>query len=245
MRLLAIRRVRTGMRWFCLSIVFLVACQEGMSPPPPACPATDPKCDPPSEDRPRILTLSSNVMTLDNEGMLVITSVVTDPDGVDDLIGGALVDPDTNATYGAFATSAAEGAYEIRLGWGQLNDVRPIDAPVTGVSRVFVAQFYDVAGHVAEQELTVKLRCSLDDMGVCDGDCIDLATDPENCGACDSVVPAGSVCTNGMPGCAQGPEATPAACSDGCSNDGDTYVDCNDFNCCSVVACPVGSSCNP
>lgn len=244
MRLLTGPHVRTAMRWFCL-LLALAACEDGMSPSPDACPATDPKCNPPSEDRPRILTMSSNVTTLDNQGTLVITAVVTDPDGVDDLIGGALVDPDSNATYGAFATSAAEGAYEIRLTWGQLNEVRRIDAPVAGAPREFLAQFYDVAGHVADEELSIKLRCATEDLGVCDGVCTDLATDPENCGTCDSVVPSGSVCVNGMPACAPGPESTPAACSDGCSNDGDIYVDCNDFNCCSVVACPVGSSCNP
>ena len=118
-------------------------------------------------------------------------------------------------------------------------------APVTGATRMFLAQFYDVAGHVADKALSIVLRCSIDDLGVCDGACVDLATDPDNCGTCGTEVPDGSVCMDGLPACAPGPESTPAACSDGCSNDGDSYVDCDDFNCCNVVACPVGSSCNP
>lgn len=31
--------------------------------------------------------------------------------------------------------------------------------------------------------------------------------------------------------CTSGPENTAAACSDGCSNDGDTFTDCDDFDC--------------
>jgi hypothetical protein len=43
--------------------------------------------------------------------------------------------------------------------------------------------------------------------------------------------------------CAAGPENTVAACTDGCSNDGDNFVDCNDFDCCNVVACGPNTSC--
>jgi hypothetical protein len=43
--------------------------------------------------------------------------------------------------------------------------------------------------------------------------------------------------------CSFGAEDTPAACSDGCSNDGDSFVDCNDFDCCDVVDCPSDSVC--
>lgn len=36
--------------------------------------------------------------------------------------------------------------------------------------------------------------------------------------------------------CISGPENTPPLCSDGCSNDGDLYVDCDDRDCCDVVS---------
>lgn len=48
------------------------------------------------------------------------------------------------------------------------------------------------------------------------------------------------------------PENTLAACSDGCSNDDDgtnssgqprVFVDCDDYDCCDVVACPADSQC--
>jgi hypothetical protein len=215
-----------------------------------ACGGTD---DPPctgdmcgsSEAAPKILTISTNTKTIDERAMLVVTAVVTDPDGVDDLIGGALTEPDGASTYGAFATSAAEGAYELKLTWDEIDRVQGIDAPIEGAPRQFRARFYDVAGHTADEMVTVTLRCSVATLGVCGGDCTDLMNDPKNCGECGKKLADGAECHNGMAGCALGPENTPAACSDGCSNDGDAYIDCNDFNCCNVVTCAKGTSCNP
>jgi hypothetical protein len=49
----------------------------------------------------------------------------------------------------------------------------------------------------------------------------------------------GSDCTAGA-----GAENTISACADGCSNDGDRFVDCDDFDCCAVRQdCPASSSC--
>ncbi len=314
---------------------------------------------------PRILSLDTNVTTLRSDQTLIVSAVVTDPDGVDDLIGGSLVDPSGGASYGAFATSASEGSYEIRLDWGALDTVTSIDAPVTGVERRFRARFFDVAGHTAESDFAVTLRCADDARAACDGECVDLSTDAAHCGACDRAVPPEAVCRDGAPGCwdagetlcgdtcadlrydtehcgscdhrcppwsgrsitceaggscrmqdafysrvacgticgdrgytcvsalayyytgaggyesrtvgcaetppatiagdpgsswesvscrcvhtdgsgptcTTGPESTTAACTDGCDNDGDPYVDCDDFDCCSVVTCPMGTAC--
>lgn len=313
---------------------------------------------------PRILSLETNVTVLRSDQTLVVTAVVTDPDGVDDLIGGSLVDAAGGGTYGAFATSAAEGSYQITLDWGALDTVLSIDAPRTGVERRFRARFFDVAGEVAESEFAVTLRCADDAHSACAGVCVDTATDPEHCGACDRLAPEGTTCRDGavacfdagetlctdtcvdtsydlahcgscghacpawsgrsitcegggtcrmedtfytraacgttcsargytcvsalayyypsgggyeslsvrcdetppasLPGdpgsswesvscrcvhtdgsssCATGPEDTVTACGDGCSNDGDGYVDCEDYDCCSVVTCPMGTAC--
>lgn len=40
-----------------------------------------------------------------------------------------------------------------------------------------------------------------------------------------------------------GPENTPEACMDGCDNDGDSFADCRDFDCCGLRACPAGTPC--
>ncbi|MCS6856528.1 MAG: hypothetical protein NZM37_02340, partial [Sandaracinaceae bacterium] len=37
--------------------------------------------------------------------------------------------------------------------------------------------------------------------------------------------------------CVSGEENTVEACTDGCDNDGDRYVDCQDRDCCGVVSC--------
>jgi hypothetical protein len=39
------------------------------------------------------------------------------------------------------------------------------------------------------------------------------------------------------------PEDNAVACADGCSNDGDPFADCNDFDCCDVVTCGPGTVC--
>src|SRR5262245_32614596 len=80
---------------------------------------------------PRILSLSSNLQIMHPADTLIVTAVVTDPDGIDDVIGGQLRDA-SGATYGAFQTSAAEGAYGMSLTWAALNAVAPIDFPAGG-----------------------------------------------------------------------------------------------------------------
>lgn len=212
-----------------------------------ACTSNPPSSPPvpPSDSAPQILTLGTNATTLDERDHLVITAVVTDADGVGDLIGGDLDDPDTGGTYGAFATSATEGAYQLSLAWSAIEAVRPIDTGIGGGMRVFHARFFDQAGNTAEQSATVMLHCSMSGYALCQGQCTDLQTDPENCGKCGVTVAEGTECHGGVPTCAMGPENTVAACSDGCSNDGDPYIDCDDYDCCDVVACAKGTTCNP
>jgi len=218
------------------ALIWVAACSTS---PSPKAPATT------TDNAPQILTLSTNTAMLTERDQLVVTAVVTDTDGVDDLIGGALDDPKTGGTYGAFATSATEGAYELTLSWSAIEAVQAIDAPIGGASRDFHATFYDQAGNEADQSLSVMLHCSMSGYALCDGQCTDLATDPLNCGACGVTIPEGAQCDDGRPGCVLGPENTVAACSDGCSNDGDAYIDCNDYDCCDVVACAKGTTCNP
>jgi hypothetical protein len=81
-------------------------------------------------DSPVILLLATNTDTLtqsDRES-LTFSVVVTDPDGIDDIIGGTLEDPD-GGTYGAFISSAEEGSYTISL------EVRPDEGPVANGAR--------------------------------------------------------------------------------------------------------------
>ena len=151
---------------------------------------------------PVIVQLSANSTQLDESGTLIISALVTDPDGIDDVIGGTLIDPDTGASYGALVSE--EGAYSITLTWEAIGQVRPIEGPPGGESRTFRAQFSDVAAHLATGDVMVQLVCDEDiNIGLCGGECSEPATDPMNCGAC------GHVCKNQDPvfrggGCADG-----------------------------------------
>lgn len=154
---------------------------------------------------PRVLQLASNVRRITQGEAVVLSAIVTDPDGIDDLIGGTLLDPTTGSTYGAFATAAAEGAYEVTLSWAQMQQTSPIDF-TTSAERVFVAEFFDQAGLTSRAEIAIELHC--DGAAACDGECglvrcggscqhTDFAWDPSNCGACGNACAAGASCEYG------------------------------------------------
>lgn len=141
---------------------------------------------------PRIISFNSNT-TMYSGGTLVFSAIVTDPDGVDDLIGGQLVSP-LGGTYGSFATAAQEGAYSLSLDWNALNQVEAIEGPPSGISRRFIAQFFDQAGNSATQEITIQIGCGNGVDSLCQDGCNDLSSDDFRCGqcgrSCEQVVPA-------------------------------------------------------
>jgi len=199
---------------------------------------------------PEFLSFGTNVPALDGGAdtpSVTFTAVVTDPDGVDDVIGGSLLDQ-SGAPYGAFATSGQEGAYEMTLTWEQINTVSAIDFdPGPGASRTFTAEFFDASGKKATRSISLSLTC--DGSSACDGDCglarcttacVWLGSD-QDCGACGNDCGSGWCNTDeAVPFCF-GAENTNALCSDGLDNDGDGYFDCVDYNCsqnASVTVCP-------
>jgi hypothetical protein len=123
---------------------------------------------PPDPQGPQFLQLSTNISTVRDSDTVIFTAVLTDPDGIDDIIGGSLVNPGNEASYGSFQTSAAEGSYELSVSWGEINLVAPIDF-ASPASRPFTARFFDVAGHVSEK--TVQLTLTCDGAPACDGSC--------------------------------------------------------------------------
>ena len=121
---------------------------------------------------------------------LIISAVVTDPDGIEDLIGGQLLAPSGQA-YGSFASSSQEGAYSITLTWQDLNAVEKMIADPVG-SRALIAKFFDQ---------TVKDSCG----AICSawgfGACKVMDYDP----ACVAVNPSAPTCNSVIkdthPGC--------------------------------------------
>lgn len=136
---------------------------------------------------PVILQFLTNVNTITEGESVTFTAVVTDPDGVDDVIGGSMTSPDGAIGYGAFATSGEEGAYSLTLSWAQLHQAQAIGFETPSIPRTFRAEFFDQAGKSASKTVDITLDCD-DGLRVtpaaCDGACTDLDSDDDNCTHC-------------------------------------------------------------
>ena len=130
---------------------------------------------------PIVLSFGASATAITEGQSVTFSAVVTDPDGVDDVVGGALLSLDEVTTYGAFATAADEGAYSLALSWRDLDAATPIDFDLEE-NLTLVAVFFDQAGHRAERSAPLRLHCDGD--AACDGVCTDLQRDPDSCGAC-------------------------------------------------------------
>lgn len=120
-------------------------------------------------EAPEILLFATNVATLEEGETATFTALVTHPEGIEHVIGGIL-QSGSGATYGAFATSADEGAYEITVSWWDTNQVNPIDLEKgADGNRPFNAFFYDEEGDSDTAALELGITCG----GVpsCDGVC--------------------------------------------------------------------------
>jgi hypothetical protein len=144
------------------------------------------QCEGTSTSAPRILSFTSNVTRLTENQGVVFSAIVTDPDGVGDVIGGQLRSP-SGGTYGTFATAAEEGAYSLSIGWSSIHQLEAINAGPGGTSRVFRAEFFDVAGHTVQQDITISLGCTEGTSSICDGQCQATESDRFNCGSCGHI----------------------------------------------------------
>lgn len=142
---------------------------------------------------PKIAKVLLNTAVLTPSRTLQITALVTDPDGAADVLGGSLLDPESHLSYGPFNNGGVGGTYLISLSWTTINQLRALN----GGPRRFLIQFFDAAQHVAEVEITVDVQCDTPSRSVCSGVCVDLKSDPKNCGKCDTAPLAGQLCQNG------------------------------------------------
>jgi hypothetical protein len=183
---------------------------------------------------PKILQLLTNVNTITEGEAVLITAVVTDPDGVDDLIGGSLTSEDGSIGYGAFATSGEEGAYSLSLPWGMIHQAQAIEFETPSIKRVFRAEFFDQGGKSAWKTVELTLNCG-DGLRVtpaaCGGKCTDLDSDSEHCTkcsiACDPYNDNVGICENSacLPtymGCVHWEDFT--NCNDVCGSFGEVCV---------------------
>ncbi|MCA9554498.1 MAG: hypothetical protein KC933_30970 [Myxococcales bacterium] len=187
---------------------------------------------------PRILSLNVNSNNLTPGDDLVVTAIVTDPDGIDDLIGGELVHP-AGGSYGAFATAAQEGSYTLTLTWAQLDAVVPIRGDAQRIDqhvRTLQARFFDVAGHMVTQEVSVTFSCDVAGRGLCGTGCADFQTNPFHCGEC------GRRCDS-FGGNYYG-DATGNFCQEGLCNVVRS-TDASDSRSCDQICADVGLQCEP
>jgi len=170
----------------------LVACTGSSSAPTPT---PTPAPDEPEEsvpDGPNIISLNTSAPILDDRSNVVVSAIVTDPQGVEDLIGGELITP-AGTVLGVFATAAQEGAYAMNINWITLKPTIEITAEETGeLPIVLTAAFYDQAGHRSTKSVALTLACSVEGKSPCSGFCVNLSRSTEtignasynNCGAC-------------------------------------------------------------
>jgi hypothetical protein len=73
----------------------------------------------------------------------------------------------------------------------------------------------------------------------CRGKCVDLADNPNHCGACATECSPGKNCCAGI--CTEGPcpALGPELCSNGLDDNGDGFVDCSDPACADDPACQI------
>ena len=174
-----------------------------------------------AEPGPVFLSLESNVAAITQGESVELKAVVTDPDGIDDVVGGYLTATgDEDRRYGAFTSVAQNGSYELSLSWKDINLLEPIEFVGTSSQRSFTAIFFDAAGHSAKQTISLDLICAQG--GCCEGSCMALDADLYNCGAC------GTTCLPALDSCEQGQCVTqlrsdiPKSCDEVCSAEGFT-----------------------
>lgn len=188
-------------------------------------------CEPDGDRGPRIIRFNTDVGDISEGETVTFSAVVTDPDGIDDLIGGTLDDPVTGRSYGSFSTAASEGAYSITLTWAQMHRLRDIDF-TEDTDRTFEAVFFDVGGSNASATTTVTLTCDGD--AACDGTCTPLGTNAD-CGACGDTCGGGTTCDAGACTC-----PGDLALCDGTCTALDTAENCGDCG----VSCGAGALCD-
>lgn len=109
------------------------------------------------------------------------SATVTDPQGLANITGGILRDPESGESYGDFTGS--NGQYTLSLDWDAINDVRDIDAPAGGGLLVFEALFTDASGNTATRQVSAIMACGGGQATCEPGECISL-TDVSACGSC-------------------------------------------------------------
>jgi len=128
------------------------------------------------------LSFNTNVSKITEGESLTFTALLTDPDGVDDIVGGSLVSENEMIDYGPFIAAGQAGTYSLSLSWMQIQQAAPINFENSDLPLIFRARFFDQGGQKAVKEAAIGLFC--EGGSACNGSCTDLAVDGVNCGTC-------------------------------------------------------------
>ncbi|MCH9683574.1 MAG: hypothetical protein K0V04_19200 [Deltaproteobacteria bacterium] len=143
---------------------------------------------------PEILEITAAPSRLSEGDILTLTAVVTDPDGLADIVGVALRAPD-DTLYGVFSQVSA-GTFSTAISWAQIHAVIPIEF-TSPEQRPFRIDVTDAAALVTSETLQVTLTCDQSNAeGACDGQCVALDS-LEHCGACGVECPLDGGCVQG------------------------------------------------
>jgi hypothetical protein len=111
----------------------------------------------------------------------VITAFVTDPQGIQDVVGGTLAQVGGRDIAVFAATAPGSATYTCPLSWNSANTAEPLNFAVDGGSRPYRVKFFDQAGNVTAEDVTIGFQCPAPGGPIRNGVCDQLCTQPTDC----------------------------------------------------------------
>ena len=185
---------------------------------------SEPTTSPQMSGAPVFLSLQTNASMLTAGESITFTAVLTDPDGVDDIVGGTLSDPTGMIGYGPFIAAGQPGTYSIMVSWDAMQQAEAIKFENADLMRSFRAEFFDQAANKVNKDVELTLTCA--EGSACGGVCTDLMATADHCGACGKVCESGckdGVCAPAWSECVQF-NAGFENCDQICATSGQTCV---------------------
>ena len=141
-----------------LVVALLGGCWGGEGDPDGA---TRPTTTSTPSSAPVLLSFGIDASTLTVGELLRVSAIVSDPDGMEDVVGGVLED-EFGVLYGTFEkTDAGLGTFELILSWWDIDKAQPITFDdEAGQTRTFVAHFFDTTGRGVTDQAQVQLHCN-------------------------------------------------------------------------------------
>lgn len=136
--------------------------------------------DTPGMGAPQIIRLELSAESLGPEQPVRVTLTAAHSGSLSQLVGATLSDEFGN--YGAL-TQQSGGIFERTLTWQEAHQRRALNFGAQGAVRTLTARLSDNAGQEVTRTIALNIRCDGGE-SACDGQCLDLSQNPDNCGAC-------------------------------------------------------------